>query len=415
MDFKVYPGKLKGTVKAPPSKSMAHRLIIAASLASGVSVISGISGSDDIEATISCMEGLGAHIERNSNGQAAIKGIAGRFPDKGDGEKAFLDCNESGSTLRFLLPVAAALGVHTLFMGRGRLPERPMTPLADEMKKKGILFIPNNKDKVPFTITGKLEPGVYELPGNVSSQYVSGLLFALPLLEGNSEIRITGELESSKYVDLTVSALSLYGIRSERSESGFIVKGGQNYVHCDSTVEGDWSNAAFWEAANACGSEIVIDGLDENSLQGDRAVRSILSEIRSGDRDVVNCSEIPDIIPALAVSAAAGNDVIRFVNAGRLRIKESDRLAAVAECLSRLGVRVDEQDDELTVIGGGMKGGCELDCYNDHRIAMSMAIAALSCEEPVVIKGAESVNKSYPDFFDVFRELGGRADVISDR
>ena len=253
------------------------------------------------------------------------------------------------------------------------------------------------------------------LPGNVSSQYVSGLLFALPLLDGDSEIRISGELESSKYVDLTVSALNLYGVKVERTETGFSVKGGQRYVHFDAEVEGDWSNAAFWEVANANGSDIEITGLDENSIQGDKAVRSILSEIRSGDRDVVNCSEIPDIIPALAVSAAAGNDVIRFVNAGRLRIKESDRLAAVADCLSRLGVRVDEQDDELTVIGGVMKGGCELDCYNDHRIAMSMAVAALSCSEPVVLKGAESVRKSYPDFFDVFRELGGKADVVSDR
>lgn len=453
MDIKVWPGKLTGEVKAPPSKSMAHRALICAALAEGRSVISGISGSKDMEATIGCMEALGAEIKRMGNGNdVEINGIGGCAASRAAGNEALplLDCIESGSTLRFILPIAAALGAECSFTGRGKLPERPMTPLADEMKKKGIEFSPDGRDSLPFTIKGKMQPGIYEIPGNISSQYISGLIFALPLLEGDSEIHIIGNLESASYIALTLQMVRDFGIIIEETGYGFRVPGGQAYMACDTEVEGDYSNAAFWMAAAACGSDLKVTGLRADSAQGDRKAAAILESagavVTCGDisysalQEKINagnggyerlCSfeidgagmgsndvdsrDIPDIVPILSVAATKADGVTRFLDAGRLRIKESDRLAAMADCLGRLGAAAVEGEDSLTVTGGALKGGCEVSGYNDHRIVMSMAIAALICEEPVVIRGAEAVAKSYPDFFDEYRRLGGRADVITDR
>lgn len=455
MDIKVWPGKLAGVVKAPPSKSMAHRALICAALADGTSVIKGISGSKDMEATIGCMQALGASVKRLDGGRdVEITGVGGRSDAESakvgeDGSRPLLDCIESGSTLRFILPVAAALGVSCDFTGRGKLPERPMTPLADEMKKKGVEFGPDGKDSLPFTIKGKMQPGVYTIPGNISSQYISGLIFSLPMLDGDSEIHITGTLESASYIALTLQMVRDFGIIIEETEYGFRVPGGQKYKAGDAEVEGDYSNAAFWMAAAACGSDLEITGLRSDSAQGDRKAAAILETagavVRCGDisyselqnrisegrtydklcsfeingsdmRGVdVDSRDIPDIVPILSVAATKADGVTRFLDAGRLRIKESDRLAAMADCLTRLGAVVEEKEDELIVTGGALKGGCEVSGYNDHRIVMSMAIAALICEEPLVIKGAEAVSKSYPDFFDEYRRLGGRADVITDR
>lgn len=458
MDIKVWPGKLTGEVKAPPSKSMAHRALICAALAEGKSVIRGISGSKDMEATIGCMESLGADIRRIDDGRnVEITGIGGRTPsgtDSGNNavsdELPVLDCIESGSTLRFILPIAAALGTHCSFTGRGKLPERPMTPLADEMKKKGIEFSPDGRDSLPFTIKGKMQPGVYEIPGNISSQYISGLIFSLPLLEGDSEIHIIGNLESASYIALTLQMVRDFGIIIEETEYGFRVPGGQAYKACDTEVEGDYSNAAFWLVAAACGSDLKVTGLRADSAQGDRKAAAILESagavVTCGDisysalqekvaegkggyekicsfevdgsdmgENDVDSRDIPDIVPILSVAAVKADGRTRFLDAGRLRIKESDRLAAMADCLGKLGASVDEGEDSLTVTGGRLKGGCEVSGYNDHRIVMSMAVAALICDEPVIIKGAEAVAKSYPDFFDEYRRLGGRADVIADR
>lgn len=447
MDIKVYPGKLKGIVRVPPSKSAAHRALICASLADGKSEIHGISESKDMKATIGCMTALGAEIERIGDGRTvSVRGIRRNMSgerngcERSDEDPASLDCNESGSTLRFVLPIAAALGRDASFEGRGKLPQRPMTPLADEMKKRGIEFLPQGRDSLPFHIKGRLQPGIYELPGNVSSQYFSGLMFALPLLEGDSEIRVRGKLESIGYIHLTLKMLREFGIEIEETEYGFRVPGNQRYLPAEVEVEGDYSQAAFWLAAAACGSELTIAGLREDSAQGDREAVDIIEKfgaqvIRRYPEIIVTVSEnsggegrvlplkaleadggdIPDVIPVLATAAACAEGVSRFYNISRLRIKECDRLSAMADCLSRLGVSVEEKEDELLVTGGKMKGGCRVSGYNDHRIVMSMAVAALSCEEPVIISDAEAIQKSYPDFFDEWRRLGGRADVISDR
>ena len=476
MDIKVRPGRLSGEVKAPPSKSMAHRALICGALTSGTCRISGISGSKDMEATMGCMRALGAVIEQIP-GTLDIN-ITGIFaPGNGktgrpDGEQPpLLDCIESGSTLRFILPVAAALGQKASFTGRGKLPERPMTPLADEMKKKGIVFSPDGRDSLPFTIEGQLQPGVYEIPGNISSQYISGLIFALPLLKGDSQIRIIGKLESAGYIALTLQMVRDFGIDVAETDYGFSIRGGQTYRASDTEVEGDYSNAAFWMAAAACGSDLTVTGLRADSAQGDRKAAAILAQAgadvscslaagpykgnsESGnmsrgaeampyikmaelaengrlpeDRRIVSFKidgssmqgisvdshDIPDIVPILSVAAAAASGTTLFYDAGRLRIKESDRLAAMSDCLTRLGCTVRESEEELEVTGGSLQGGCSVSGYNDHRIVMSMAIAALMCREPVIIEGAEAVTKSYPDFFDEFRRLGGRADVITDR
>lgn len=439
MDIKVYPGKLKGQVQAPPSKSLAHRALICAALADGDSRIRGISGSKDMDATIGCIRALGARAERDGT-ECRIRGI---FSEQHDNEKAaaggepVLDCHESGSTLRFLLPVAAALGAEAAFTGRGKLPERPMTPLADEMKKNGVEFLPDGRDHLPFHIKGQLRPGSFTIPGNVSSQYISGLLFALPLLEGDSEIRIEGKLESASYISLTLDMLRRFGIEIRETAEGFEVPGGQRYRAQDCTVEGDHSNSAFWLAAGALGSDLEVFGLNTESVQGDRAVLEILRSMGASCIEstrpmpdsgkhihafagtmkgvTVDCSDIPDLVPILSAAATAAEGETLFQNAGRLRIKESDRLAAMAEVLAALGADVTENDDSLAVRGSMLQGGCEVDGHNDHRIVMSAAIAALRCREPVVIRGAEAVAKSYPDFFERFRELGGRADVIADR
>lgn len=455
MDVKVWPGKLAGVVKAPPSKSMAHRALICAALADGTSVIKGISGSKDMEATIGCMQALGAVIKRIGDGRdVEITGIGGRSgaeaPVRDGADRPLLDCIESGSTLRFILPVAAALGVSCDLTGRGKLPERPMTPLADEMKKKGVTFGPDGRDSLPFSIDGRMKPGVFTIPGNISSQYISGLIFSLPMLEGDSEIHITGTLESASYIALTLQMVHDFGIIIEETDYGFRVPGGQKYKAREAEVEGDYSNAAFWMAAAACGSDLKITGLRADSAQGDRKAAAILEtagavvrcgdisyselqdKIAEGDGNYDNiCSfdidgssmhgvdvdsrDIPDIVPILSVAATKADGVTRFLDAGRLRIKESDRLAAMADCLTRLGAAVEEKEEELIVTGGSLKGGCDVSGYNDHRIVMSMAIAALICEGPLIIRGAEAVSKSYPDFFDEYRRLGGRADVITDR
>lgn len=472
MDIKVYPGRLSGQVAAPPSKSVAHRVLICAALAEGTSVITGISGSKDMEATMGCLNALGAGIVQNGS-TVEITGIGGCLKTGDDGgcaetgctgatdtasgqkrqnlkdgspEPVELDCIESGSTLRFLLPVAAALGRTAAFTGRGKLPERPMSPLADRMKMRGVTFSPDGRDCLPFTISGQMTPGVYEIPGDVSSQYISGLLFALPLLSGDSEIRIIGELQSASYIQLTLGSLKDFGIEIRRTESGFAVPGGQRYRACNAAVEGDWSNAAFWLVAGAMGGRpgagqdsrddaaLTVTGLRGDSSQGDLEAVNILRRMgagivsETGDRDgltdmtalraellpvEVDCGNIPDIVPVLSVAAAAAGGTTRFMNAGRLRIKESDRLAAMADCLGRLGVTVREEREELEVTGGELRGGCRVSGYNDHRIVMSMAVAALCCREPVIISDAQAVAKSYPDFFEEFRRLGGRADVIN--
>ena len=404
MNVTITPAVLRGTVTPPPSKSQAHRLIIAAALSDGFCRLSNVELSEDIRATLGCMRTLDA--------DASADGTIIRGADLVDGHEEpapqVMDCGESGSTLRFLIPVALALKGGGKFTGHGRLMERPQQPYFDLFREKGILCA--QKDGV-LTVEGRLTPGVYTLPGDVSSQFITGLLYALPLLEGDSEIRLTTDLESRGYVDMTLDALAQFGVRAEYDgERTFRVPGQQYYQHQDLAIEADWSNAAFWYAARFAGCPAEVRGLNPHSVQGDRAIEGFYQRMQGTGRLELDVSQCPDLVPPLAAMAALrGGEVTAIVNAGRLRIKESDRLATVTEGLNALGAQVEEHEDYLVIHGQErLAGGVTVSGHNDHRIAMMAAIAAVRCEGPVTITGAECVKKSYPRFWEDYAALGGR-------
>lgn len=402
MDLRITPAKLSGKVVVPPSKSVAHRMIIAAALSDGVSTISNLFPSVDITATMDCMKALGAKISF-SNNTAVIEGIT-KSPDK-----AVLDCCESGSTLRFLIPVACALGVDAEFIGRGKLPQRPITPFLDELPKHGISFIlPENGENLPCSVHGKLTGGRFEIDGGISSQFITGLLFALPLLNEDSEIVLTSPLQSKPYVNITIGVLRDFGCEISETNTGYFVKGNQRLVPFSGSVEGDFSQAAFFYVANSLGSSIEIDGLNEKSLQGDKAIVEICKKaVDSGKAFELDCSDIPDLVPILSVLGCFCDGKSRITNVARLKIKECDRLLVTEECLNIIGGKVKSTADTLEIDGVETLKGGEVGCFNDHRIAMSMAIAATRCENPLIIRGAECVSKSFPNFFEVYRTLGG--------
>ncbi len=406
MDIKISPSVLRGNLSIPASKSCAHRAVICAALADGVSTLSGITMSKDIEATISSMTALGASFEINGD-IVTVKGISGSI----DGT-AEIDCNESGSTLRFIMPVAAALGVKSVFIGKGRLPRRPIDIYKRELKNHGITF---HTEEMPYEISGILTGGKYEIEGNVSSQFITGLLFALPLAKEDSEIIMTSHLESRPYVDITIDILRRYGIEISETENSFLIKGNQKYTPYDEHIEGDYSQAAFFFVANALGSDVNILNLKEDSVQGDKAITDIIADtLKNGSVTGYksDCSDIPDLVPILSVLGAYGNMPSTIYNAKRLRIKESDRLAACADMLNNLGGNVTVTSDGLEILPtNGLNGGT-IDSYGDHRIVMAAAIAALNCKGDVIIKGAEAAEKSYPTFFEDYVKLGGKADVI---
>ncbi len=405
MNILIKPSVLRGKIDIPASKSVAHRLLICASLA-GNSEVNNINFSKDIEATIQAMSSLGSVIYTNEN--------SADIPDSiNPPEKAVIDCNESGSTLRFIIPIACALGVETEFHGKGRLPQRPIDIYIRELTKHGITFNYNNT--MPFTVSGKLTSGTYEIEGNVSSQFITGLLFALPLVEGDSEIILTSHLESRPYVDITIDVLRRYGVEITETANGFAVKGGQNYKPHDESVEGDYSQSAFFFTANALGSSVKINNLNPDSVQGDKKITEIIKSAVSDGKITgfkADCSDIPDLVPILSVLGAYGSEKSVIYNAERLRIKESDRLQACADMLNNLGGNVTVTPDGLEITPtGGLHGGT-VDSYGDHRIVMSAAIAGLCSDGDVIIKGAEAVEKSYPHFFDDYKNLGGKANVI---
>ena len=405
MDIRIEPSQLRGTVDIPASKSCAHRALISAALAEGISVISGVSMSKDIEATIGAMTALGAEFSVDGT-TVTVSGISSRM------DKAVIDCNESGSTLRFVIPIAAALGTDSRFIGRGRLQQRPIDIYTRELGKNGIKFL---TETMPYDITGTLKGGIFEIEGNVSSQFVTGLLFALPLLEGNSEIRLTSHLESRPYVDITIDILRRFGITVESSENGFRIVGGQKYKPYDYRVEGDYSQAAFFYVANALGSEVNIANLVPDSVQGDRKILEILNETcYNGSIGCyrADCSDIPDLVPILAVLGAFGSGESVIYNAQRLRIKESDRLVTTAAMLNELGGDVAVTEDGLIIRPTGRMHGGTIDSAGDHRIVMAAAIAATKTDGAVIIRGAEAAEKSYPDFFKDYIHLGGKANVI---
>ena len=418
MNMIVEPGTLRGTVRVPASKSAAHRALICAALADGLTTLHINALNDDIEATAECLMSLGALIDYfERKGIMAVRtieaapgltrpvaGVAGKAASHADlTQTVTLDCGESGSTLRFLLPLVCALGAKARFIGHGRLPQRPNQALAEALTAHGAAI---DSCLLPMRAAGPLRGGLWELPGDVSSQYVTGLMFALPLLSEDSEIRLTTPLQSAAYVDMTVDMLDRFGVSVIPTASGWIVPGGQVYRTPEElTVEGDWSAAAFWYAANALGSSVEIDGLSGRTVQGDRAVAELM-----GAREI-DVSGVPDLAPALAAAAAALPQRTVITGAARLRLKESDRLQALADMIRALGGQAEITGDSLTIQGVTQLRGGVVNGYNDHRIVMAAAVLATRAGGPVTITGAEAVNKSYPDFFRDFANLGGRAHV----
>ena len=407
MTLTITPAKLQGTITPPPSKSQAHRLLIAAALAEGKSVIQNISRSQDMGATLRCLTELGAEYERAGE-KLTLRGL-GANPMSPMGRMALprLDCGESGSTLRFLIPVALAVRGGGIFTGQGRLMERPQGPYFDLFDEKGISY---EQKGGTLTVQGQLKPGEYRLPGNVSSQFVTGLLYALPLLEGDSKIMLTTDLESRDYVEMTLRALEAYGVKGHwMDERTLAVPGWQTYKARDLAVEADWSQAGFWYAAKALGNAVEVTGMDPHSSQGDKAIEKYYVNLSEPGDMTIDVSGCPDLVPPLAAMAALREGTTYLVNAARLRMKESDRLAAVSDVLCKLGAPVEEGPDFLAIRGLlTLPGGAEVDAYNDHRIAMMAAIAATRCERPVTLTGAESVNKSYPNFWEDYVNLGGK-------
>lgn len=417
MDVKITPKPLNGTIPAIPAKSDAHRLLICAALADTPTELILSGSSEDIDATVNCLKALGAGIKHTQSGLLV-------HPIEKPFEYPVLDCGESGSTLRFLLPVAAALCDFVKFTGRGRLPKRPLVQLMDALKAHGVSF---DGEKLPLTTKGRLKSGVFTLPGNVSSQFVTGLLLALPLLAGDSSILLTTALESASYVDITLHALSMFGVAVERKKNGFFVSGGGRFRSPGKVeVEGDWSNAAFFLCAGAMNGEVTVTGLNPRSPQGDRRIVDILrrfgAKVTESENSVtvkrsklygceIDINETPDLLPALAVVAAFAEGETGFVNAARLRLKESDRLTSTAQLINALSGEAVELPDGLIVRGKRLAGGTA-DSFHDHRIAMAAAVAAVGCEQPVIIKDAGATAKSYPAFFEDYARLGGIANVL---
>ena len=420
-DLKINPSKLKGEVKIPPSKSMAHRAIICAALSDGLCIIENIDYSDDIIATIDAMNSLGAKIVKHKD---HIKVIGVYGSDEKAQETRVIDCNESGSTLRFLVPISLLFRGSSKFIGRGNLGKRPLTTYYNIFEKQGIKYT-YEEDNLNLVINGELKPGTFEVEGNVSSQFITGLLFTLPLLKEDSKIIITTEMESRGYIDLTLRAMSDFGIEIiNNNYREFIIKGNQKYNARNYRVEGDYSQAAFFLCADSLGNDVLCKDLDLNSLQGDKEVIDILERMNvvfnandigvkgttNGElaSTVIDGSQCPDIIPVLTSVAALTKGTTEIINAGRLRIKECDRLAAVTSELNKLGAKIIEKEDGLVVTGvEKLQGGVDVWSHKDHRIAMTLAIASTRCEEPIVIKDYECIAKSYPNFFEDFKTLGG--------
>ena len=387
MDITIHPRLLRGDITIIPSKSIAHRLLICAAFADRPTQLYCPQSNRDIDATVDCLNALGADIRRTDSGFSV-------FPATVIPQTAVLNCCESGSTLRFMLPIVGALGVDAVFLMEGRLPQRPLSPLWEEMERMGCTL--SRPAENTLRCQGKLESGEFTISGAVSSQYITGLSFALCLMEPGSTLKVTGKIESQPYLDLTNEAI--------RSFEGGFGKGrfrSPGYV----AVEGDWSNGAFFVTASMLGSELSVQGLNHSSTQGDRAVLDILPQIRTGN-PCISAAHIPDLVPILAVAAATHHGAV-FTDIRRLRLKESDRVASTIAMIESLGGKAEATEDRLTVYGTGLVGGT-VDSVNDHRIAMAAAIAATICTENVTILGAQCVSKSYPQFWEEYKRLGGQ-------
>ena len=424
MKVRLTPVKLCGSIPAISSKSDAHRLLIAAALSDRETEILCNVLSEDIRATARCLAALGAKVAFSEN-RMRVHPIP--RTENAEGAPVTLDCGESGSTLRFLLPVVSALGKNGVFTGGGRLPQRPITELREAMEAHGVHF--SEKGAFPIHTSGALKAGEYTLRGDVSSQYVTGLLFALPLLSDDSTLRLLPPVESAPYIEMTLSSLMRFGIEVRREGHTYFIKGNQTYRSPGAvSVEGDWSNAAFFLTAGALGAPVTVTGLNPDSPQGDKAILDILRRMgavveTAGESATVSpgalhgiaqdMADIPDLAPIFSVAAAAartGETAIQ--NAARLRLKESDRLAAIHRMLGSLGVSCTETADGLLIPGGQSISGGETSGFGDHRMVMAAAIASVLAETPVTIDGAEAVEKTYPHFFEDFKRLGGMVDVL---
>lgn len=418
-DVKFSPFVPNGTVNVTPSKSDVHRAIICAAMANGVSRISPVALSNDIKATIGCIKALGADAVLENN----VLTVDGTNMYKN--KTALLDCGESGSTLRFFIPIAAVGNINATFVGKGKLPQRPIGIFTEALPKAGTVC--KTEGGLPLEIKGQLKSGIFEIPGNVSSQFITGLLLALPILEGDSEIVLTSPLESVGYIAMTIRTMKQFGVNIQATEKGWHIKGGQSYKTCDYTTDGDWSQAAFFMVLGAVSGKVTVKGVAKDSTQGDKKCAEILArfgaKVTQLDNEVtvekgelkaitIDASQIPDLVPVLSVCAAFAEGTTKIINAERLRIKECDRLKATAELLNNLGGKVKELSDGLEITGvSSLKGG-NVNGYNDHRIVMSAAVCAARSDEDITATFAMSINKSYPDFYIDYNSIGGKANVL---
>ena len=392
----IRPSKADGTVQAPPSKSMAHRELICAGLSSGESIIKNISPSQDVLATLDCLKALGADFTYNGD----IVKIKGADLSKViDG--SVLSCRECGSTLRFFIPIALLTGKSIKFIGSETLLKRPLSVYEELCAANGFLF---ERGDGFINVKGLLGAGEYEIAGNVSSQFISGLLFALPLAAGDSRIRIIPPIESRPYINMTLSALAEFEVNAEWTDNTTLfIKGNQKYSPKNLSVEGDYSNAAFLEALNLAGGSVNVTGLNENSLQGDKVYSELFERLKTGTPEI-NISDCPDLGPVLMAAASLKNGAT-FIGTNRLKIKESDRGEAMKCELEKFGIKMDIGDDIITVHKGELKKPkVPLYGHNDHRVVMALSVLATVVGGE--IDGAEAVNKSFPDFFDKLKKLG---------
>lgn len=401
MNITVMPSKAVGEICAPTSKSYAHRLLIGASLSGGKCVVGNIGFNDDINATAECLKKLGADI-RIEGTTATVCG-ADMFEKK---ESLTLFCNESGSTLRFLIPLGLIFSKKVEFTGQGRLMSRPQSVYEELFREKGCSLIKSGES---LFASGELKSGIYKVRGDVSSQFLTGLLFALPLLEGDSEIVLTTKLESAPYVDITVDVLSKFGVCVSKTDTGYFIKGSQKYIPRDTLSEGDWSNGAFIDAFNLSGGNVTVKGLNLDSLQGDKIYKQYYAELLNGVPEL-DISDCPDLGPVLIICAVLQHGAT-LKGTNRLKLKESDRAQVMAKELEKFGVHIEVGDDYIIIPDAVPEKPNEaVDCCNDHRIAMSFAV--LCTVTGGTLNGAECVNKSYPNFFEDIKKLGIEYEII---
>ncbi len=421
---------LNGTVFAPSSKSFAHRIMICAALTRKKCFIKNVSFSDDMDATISCLESLGAKFTRDGSTLFCDATDFAKNTDK----NYILNCKESGTTLRIMIPICAALGLNTTFVGEGRLPKRPLDEYLKLLPQHKV-EIQKGEDFLPLTISGKLTGEIFEISPSVSSQYVSGLIFALSLLENDTTLKLTHPLLGGQYVDITTSVMSKFSVNVTKDENSFKIKGGQSYTvkpeyasdNVGIKVEGDWSQAAFFLCAGAINGDVTVKNLDINSVQGDKAIVDYLkafgADITVSEDSVrvkkstlngttINALDTPDLVPILAVLSSYAVGDTEILGVERLKFKESDRLKSTSDMINSLGGDVSYTDDTMTIKGSLNLHGGEVNGYNDHRIVMSTAVCALNITDDVTITNAHAINKSYSDFFDDYNGLGGKANVI---